>query len=144
MDKWDGYPAAQREYEKILNDSGRVCMTVAGDAHQHIAAQRREAATGQNVGADLVTTSVTSGGNGQERDSAWGVLQASNANLQYNSRRRGYLLINAQENQLDVEFRTLSNITEKAHQLFCAAEGTLTRDGRFSVHEVNRLIREHV
>lgn len=144
MDKWDGYPEAQETFDRLLSEAGSQCVTLAGDAHQHIAAQRRHQGTGEAAGADLVVSSVTSGGNGQRRDDAWETLQASNPDLLYNSRRRGYILIEVGPERMDVEFRTLDRITERAHHLLCSAEGSLSRSGKLTIHEVDRVVREVV
>ena len=142
MDKWDGYPQAQKEFQKLLDQAQGPCVTLAGDVHQHIAAQRRHWQTGAPAGADLVATSVTSGGDGQDRDDAWETLQASNPDLVYNSRRRGYVLLEAGPERLDIDFRTLDRITDRAHRLYRSAQGGVSRSGQLTLREMDQLLRE--
>lgn len=142
MDKWDGYPEAQNAFNQVLARSMTPCITLSGDAHQHLAAQRRHPESGETSGADFVATSVTSGGDGQDKDDAWETLQASNPDLIYNSRRRGYILVEVGSETLDAEFRTLDLITSRSHQLFCSSEASVSRSGQLTIKEMQRLVRQ--
>jgi len=142
MDKWDGYPEAQKAFNQLLSRAEAPSVTLSGDAHQHLAARRRHWENGEEQGADLVATSVTSGGDGQEKDDHWDTLRASNPDLLYNSRRRGYLLLEVGYENLDVEFRTLDSITIKAHKLLCSAKARVSPSGQLDVREVNQTLRQ--
>lgn len=141
MDKWDGYPHAQVDFNRVLETSARPPITLSGDAHQHIAVQRRELESEREAGMDLVVTSVTSGGDGADKDSHWPQLQASNPDLLYNSRRRGYLLMDLSADDVTVEFRTLDRITSRSHQLFLSASARMDVTGQLKLKETNQLLR---
>ena len=140
MDKWVGYPHAWAEFEKQLAAAAPV-VTLAGDLHGHYAAARTSWESNAAAGADFVTSSVTSGGDGREHDEDWPVLQAENPALKYHSRRRGYLLIDADSDRLQADFRILDSITSRAHKLYSDARATVTRNGRLAIDDERQLLR---
>jgi len=142
MDKWDGYPHAQQRFDRMLADAARPPVTLAGDAHAHFAAQRRDPVSGRPFGADVVATSVTSGGDGRDKDPRWPILQAENPDIQYHSKRRGYVLVEARRSGVEMEFRTLDRITTRDHSLFRSAIARLDEQGRVETENDHRRLRE--
>lgn len=142
MDKWDGYPAAQARFNAMLAASRLPPMTLAGDAHAHFAAARRAPETGNAHGADLVVTSVTSGGDGSDVDDSWTTWQRENPDLLYHSKRRGYLLLEVARDGIEAEFRILDRITTRAHSLYLDATASLDRSGQFKVASKRRRLRK--
>jgi alkaline phosphatase D len=141
MDKWVGYPHARAAFERQLAAAAPV-ITLAGDLHGHYAATRANPETGQAAGADFVTTSISSAGDGREHDVDWPVLKRENPELVYHSRRRGYLLIDADADRVEADFRIVDRITTKAHKLYSDARATVRPDGRLEVDDERRLLRE--
>ena len=141
MDKWSGYPHARDAFERQLAVAAPV-VTLAGDLHGHYAATRSNPDTGEHAGADFVTTSISSAGDGREHDLDWPVLQAENPELVYHSRRRGYLVIDADTERVEADFRIVDRITTKAHKFFSDARAIVAPDGRLEVDDERRLLRE--
>ena len=142
MDKWDGYPAAQARLNSLLAASATPPLTLAGDAHAHFAAVRRDPETGSVHGADLVATSVSSGGDGSDADSHWPIWQRENPDLLYHSKRRGYVLLDVGKAGIDVQFRTLDRITTRAHSLYRDATARLERAGEFQLTSQRTRLRQ--
>uniref|UniRef100_UPI003158099C alkaline phosphatase D family protein n=1 Tax=Sphingomonas sp. ACRSK TaxID=2918213 RepID=UPI003158099C len=67
MDTWGGYPAArERLLGHIADQRVRNLIVLTGDAHQHFAGNLRQK-DGPVLGAEFLTTSATSGGDGQRQ-----------------------------------------------------------------------------
>jgi alkaline phosphatase D len=64
------------------------------------------------IGTELVTTSVTSGGNPGATDPTPGEI-AQNPHLNYVGNQRGYVRVTAATAQLTAEFVKVSSVTEK-------------------------------
>lgn len=142
MDKWDGYPAAQRRLDQALAGAPGVPVTLAGDAHTHFAAQRRDPADASPRGLDLVATSVTSGGDGAKTDPRWPLLKASNPDLLWHSRQRGYVLMTVTPESLRADFLALDRVSSRSHELRRAARARVNSAGVVSVDPQEVLLQE--
>lgn len=140
MDKWAGYPHALATFERQLAAAAPV-VTLAGDLHGHYAATRSDPETSHASGADLVVTSVSSGGDGRDHDIDWPVLRRENPSLVYHSRRRGYLIVDVDGERVEADFRIVDRITQRAHNLFSDARAVVTRDGRLHVDDARHMLR---
>ncbi len=104
-DQWDGYPAARR---RLLDAMGRSRNTVVvtGDIHRSVAAELRADfadPASENVGVELVCTSVASDGDGTTTDGyAPDWLQHDYVKL-YDA-RRGYLKVDLTPERMDSTF----------------------------------------
>lgn len=83
VDSWDGYPASR---ERVLAGAAAVdnLMVLTGDVHVHYGFDiKRDFAdpASRTVGTEIVTSSVTSGGNGSARPSNWATYLAANPHL---------------------------------------------------------------
>jgi alkaline phosphatase D len=109
MDAWDGYRANRDRVAAGLGNSGvRNGVVLTGDVHRHWAAEVREnpdQPDSRGVGVELVATSVTSGGDGNEDTNA-GVL-AENPHLRFFKNRRGYVRTRFTGDELRADFRIL-------------------------------------
>ena len=142
MDKWDGYPLAQEAFNRTLAAADRPPLTLAGDAHAHFAAQRRKVDNNKEFGADIVCTSVSSGGDGQDTDDRWPILKANNPDIQYHSKRRGYVLVNVSESDIAADFRTIDKISTIDHRLHSSARIHLDSRGILTTEQSQILIRD--
>ena len=133
-DSWDGYQASRtRITQGWVNRQVRNPVVLTGDVHRHWANDVKlnyfdDAAPA--VGTELVTTSVTSGGNAGSTDPTPGEV-AQNPHLNYVGNRRGYVRVTASAAQLTAEFMRVSSITEPdpakvtaaVHRRFVVADG---------------------
>jgi alkaline phosphatase D len=132
MDAWDGYHASR----------GRICaalgqvrngVVLTGDVHRHWAGEIKADADQSNVGIELVTTSITSSGDGDESTSA-GVL-AENPHLKFFKNRRGYVRTTFTANELRADFRVLPHVRTPDAPVTTAAS-FVTVDGDHTLHSV--------
>jgi alkaline phosphatase D len=114
-DSWDGYQASrQRITQGWIDRQVRNPVVLTGDVHRHWANSLRRDYFDHDsplVGAELVTSSITSGGNPGSTDPAPGYV-ADNPHLNYVGNRRGYVRVTANASQLSAEFMRVSSITE--------------------------------
>jgi alkaline phosphatase D len=111
MDAWDGYTANRKRIQDGWQASGNTSTVVlTGDVHQHWAANIMNNYTSQDriVGTELVTTSVTSGGDG---DAAQDGTSSRNPHVKFNKNQRGYVRTVTTPTQMNVDFRVLDKVT---------------------------------
>jgi alkaline phosphatase D len=114
-DSWDGYQASrQRITQGWVDRQVRNPVVLTGDVHRPWANDVKlnyfdDAAPA--VGIELVTTSVTSGGNPGSTDPTPGEV-AQNPHLNYVGNQRGYVRVTVATAQLTAEFVRVSSVTE--------------------------------
>ena len=125
MDGWDGYAAARR---RLLRSARRTRnpVVLTGDVHRHYANDL--VLEDRMVAAELVTTSISSGGDGSERTALTDVQLAENPHLHWADSRRGYLTLRLDRHELRADFRTLPFVSRPGAQASTAATFRL-RDG---------------
>ncbi|MDK1474034.1 alkaline phosphatase D family protein [Streptomyces sp. 549] len=125
MDAWDGYPAArERLLEGARTHGVQNLVVLTGDTHVHYGfdlTRVPEDPASQVVGVELVTTSISSGGDGAARPANWQTLRDANPRLRFYDGRRGYLLISLDERQLRADFRTVPAVTTPGAPVTTAA-----------------------
>lgn len=107
MDAWDGYRVNRDRVAAALGHV-RNGVVLTGDVHRHWAAEIKENADqldSPTVGVELVATSITSTGDGDESTSS-GVL-AENPHLKFFKNRRGYIRTTFTAQELRTDFRIL-------------------------------------
>jgi alkaline phosphatase D len=114
-DAWDGYVAERDRVVAALRDSPvRNAVVLTGDVHSHWASEIRERADDPNsrrVATELVTTSITSGGDGSDtRDDVTAVLP-ENPGIRYFSNRRGYVRTRITAEEVRADFRVLPYVS---------------------------------
>jgi alkaline phosphatase D len=116
-DGWDGYaPTRDRVVAGMVNSSVRNPVVLTGDVHAHWAAevrQRFDDPSSRAVATELVTTSISSGGDGMvSRARVPGVLSES-PHLRYQSSRRGYVRTQITSDEVRADFRELPFISRR-------------------------------
>ncbi len=112
MDAWDGYAASR---ERILDGIAerRVDnpVVLTGDVHQHWAADLKADFAdpeSRTVGAELVCTSITSGGDGSPGPNTLGERAlAANPHIKFNDNRRGYVRCAVDRTAWRADFRVV-------------------------------------
>lgn len=111
MDAWDGYAAArQRLLDGMVERRVRNPVVLTGDVHMHCANDlHRNPGNPRSrpVGVELVTTSVTSGGDGWDRTPRTDTLLEENPHIRFVNSRRGYLLARFGRDHLQADFKVL-------------------------------------
>ena len=134
-DGWDGYAASR---DRIAN--GWVSrglpnpVVLTGDVHRHYAADLRLDYYDHSapiIGSELVTTSVTSGGN-TDNDPPSSTWWANNPHVKYYQNKRGYVRATITPQALTADFRIVSDptvsdpaqVTISTNASFAVAAGT--------------------
>lgn len=125
MDSWDGYPASR---ERVLAGAQAAgvenLMVLTGDVHVHYGFDiKRDFSDpgSKTVGTEIVTTSVTSGGNGSEKPANWGDLTAANPHMRFYNGLRGYTTVTLGRERARADFKTVSHVTTQGAPLTTAA-----------------------
>lgn len=114
MDSWDGYPASR---ERVLAGAQAAgienLMVLTGDVHVSYGFDIKrdfDDPDSRTLGTEIVTTSVTSGGDGTEKPSNWDTLMAANPHLRFFNGRRGYATVSLGHESARADFKTVSHV----------------------------------
>jgi alkaline phosphatase D len=111
LDTWDGYRQARaRLLAGIAASGARNPVVLTGDVHHHYAADLHVSATDATspvVAGELVATSVTSGGDGDDEPDE---TLAQNPWLRHHANRRGYVRCTVTREELRADFRVLPTV----------------------------------
>lgn len=114
-DAWDGYVANRdRIVAGMLNSPVRNAVVLTGDVHAHWAAEVRERTDdplSRSAATELVTTSITSGGDGSDTRSDVDAILPENPHIRYFSNRRGYVRARVTPDELQADFRTVPYVS---------------------------------
>ncbi|MCC8243031.1 alkaline phosphatase D family protein [Saccharothrix luteola] len=115
MDAWDGYPASRDRIQKGWVQRGvRNPVVLTGDVHRAWANNLKIDYTNPGapvVGTELVTSSVSSGGDGA--DSTAIPHGAYNPHLKFHSQHRGYVRTKVSQTRMEVDFRVVPKVTTR-------------------------------
>ncbi|MGE2836624.1 alkaline phosphatase D family protein [Mycobacterium sp. SMC-4] len=112
-DAWDGYvPNRDRIAAGMRNVRNAVVLT--GDVHAHWAAEVYERAgdpQSPKVATELVTSSISSGGDGSDTRADAEAILPENPHIRYFSNRRGYVRTRITGDEVRADFRTVPFVT---------------------------------
>ncbi|MGW4408470.1 alkaline phosphatase D family protein [Nonomuraea sp. NPDC004702] len=112
---WDGYVASRNRLTAAIDDYRRNAVVLTGDVHSHWAGEVKrdfQDPESKSVAVELVTTSVTSAGNGLDEYPNTQTLLAENPHVKFFNGRRGYVRAKLTQQEMKVDFRSLSRVTE--------------------------------
>jgi len=113
MDSWDGYSANRGRLQRGWDAAGlRNTVVLTGDVHRSWAANLMNDYATQDriVGTELVTTSVTSSGDGNATDTG---LSSLNPHVKFYKNLRGYVRTVTTPTRMNVDFRFLDRVTTR-------------------------------
>ena len=124
-DAWDGYAANRdRIVAGLANSPVRNAVVLTGDVHSHFAAEVRtrfDDPTSPAVATELVTTSISSGGDGSDsRDDIAAVLP-ENPHIRYFNGRRGYVRTRITAAEMRADFQVLPYVSRPGAPVHTAA-----------------------
>ena len=115
MDRWDGYPEAQGRLLSFLNDTRPPNpLVLTGDIHTNWAADLRTDfldPSSSVVGAELVGTSISSGGDGEDARSGTADTLSRNPHIHFFNGQRGYVRCSATPSRLTADYRIVPYVT---------------------------------
>lgn len=125
MDAWDGYAASRERITRGWVDAGvRNPVVLTGDVHAHWASDLKldyddpDAAT---VGSELVCSSITSGGSGEDSASGSHPWLGWNPHLRFQNNLRGYVRTTITPQELSADFRCVPDVTSRDADAFTRA-----------------------
>lgn len=124
-DAWDGYAANRdRIVAGLANSPVRNAVVLTGDVHSHFAAEVRtrfDDPASPTVATELVTTSISSGGDGSDsRDDIVAVLP-ENPHIRYFNGRRGYVRTRITAAEMRADFQVLPYVSRPGAPVDTAA-----------------------
>jgi len=127
LDSWAGYVAPQqRLLRQIAGRNLRNVVVLTGDEHQNfaneIAAQGAGWSEGPAVATEFVTTSVTSGGDGQDQRRGTDRLLARNPRCRFINDQRGYLINELTPEAWTARFRVMDQVRQPGRPFSTANE----------------------
>ncbi|PIM72898.1 alkaline phosphatase [Streptomyces sp. JV178] len=115
MDSWDGYRASRERVLAGAEDADiENLMVLTGDVHVGYAFDIKrdfDDRSSRTVGAELVATSVSSGGNGSDKPANWDTYMTANPHMRFYNGRRGYLTVSLGRTQARADFHALPYVT---------------------------------
>ncbi|MEU5401746.1 alkaline phosphatase D family protein [Streptomyces sp. NPDC005963] len=125
MDAWDGYPASRSRVLAGAEAAGvDRLLVLSGDVHVSYGFDLKadwDDPDSRTLGTEIVTTSISSGGNGTARPANWAALTTANPHLRHYDGRRGYALITLDEQRMRADFRTVTAVTTPSAPVATAA-----------------------
>ncbi|GAA4415440.1 alkaline phosphatase D family protein [Actinokineospora soli] len=120
MDSWDGYTANRTRIQQGWQARGNTSTVVlTGDVHRSWASNLMDNYSTQNrvIGTELVTTSITSGGDGSATENG---LSSLNPHVKFYRNQRGYVRTVTTPTQMTVDFRKLDRVTARDYPVATA------------------------
>ncbi|GAA4558668.1 alkaline phosphatase D family protein [Planotetraspora kaengkrachanensis] len=125
QDAWDGYVASrQRITQGWVDAEVRNAVVLTGDVHAHWASDLKldyDDPTGPSVGSELVTTSISTGGDGADSDPAAHPFLAINPHLKFYNNQRGYVLTTIDRDAMTADFKVVPYVQTPGAQAYVRA-----------------------
>ncbi|UYM05003.1 alkaline phosphatase D family protein [Solicola gregarius] len=125
MDAWDGYVASRDRITQGWVDADvRNPVVLTGDVHAHWASDLKldyDDPTTRTVGAELVCSSITSGGSGADSASGSHPWLKWNPHLRFQNNLRGYVRTQITPTEMQADFRCLPDVTTDTAAAFTRA-----------------------
>lgn len=125
MDSWSGYPSSRKKLVQQIEQRKLTNVVIAtGDVHAHHAGyvpSQEGDVTSRPAAAEFVTTSISSGGNGQSGFQRWGNMDSENPNCQLNLDQRGYQLLDFHTDHMTAQLRVVDRVDQADGALSTAA-----------------------
>ncbi|GII56788.1 alkaline phosphatase [Planotetraspora thailandica] len=125
QDAWDGYVASRsRITQGWLDAKVRNAVVLTGDVHAHWASDLKrdyDDPTGPSVGSELVTTSISTGGDGADSDPAAHPYLAINPHLKFYNNQRGYVLTTIERDALTADFKVVPRVQTPGSEAYTKA-----------------------
>lgn len=115
MDSWGGYPASRdRVLASVAEHAPNRTVVLTGDIHSNWVNELRSGFDRPDrpvIGAELVGTSLASGGDGEDAWRSVPPAMADNPHLKWHSARRGYVICEVTEREWRADFREVPYVT---------------------------------
>lgn len=125
MDKWDGYAATRDRLFKVIkqNDISNF-VVLTGDIHRNFVDDLLEDFNNPDspaLGTELVVTSISSSGNGQDITSSGKKYMAENPWIKFANRQRGYVRCQLTPDELKADYRVVPYVEKPGAPIYTRA-----------------------
>ncbi len=116
LDAWDGYSASRDRLLQFIEKrrpSNPIVLT--GDVHAHWVADLKanfNDPKSKTLGTEFVTTSISSGGDGEETNAGADKIIKESPHIKFNNRRRGYVSCTVTPDKWQSDYRTVAYVTK--------------------------------
>jgi alkaline phosphatase D len=115
MDQWAGYDEARRRFiTSFVNNKVTNPVLITGDIHSNWVGDLKLDYRKPNspvVGAELIGTSITSGGDGSDSNPAVQPTLAENPQIKFYNSQRGYVRCEVKPNALVADYRVVEKVS---------------------------------
>ncbi|OZC73115.1 alkaline phosphatase [Rhodococcus sp. 06-418-5] len=129
MDPWSGYEASRHRILDGARDRGtKNVASIVGDIHRTIVSELRRDYQDQASsiqGVEIATTSIASGKDGADVDSAGAAIAEASPHVKYGNARRGYLRSTLTNTEWRSEVRVLDRVSTPGASVRTAATVTV-------------------
>ena len=121
MDKWDGYPAERQvlmDYLAEVRPSNPVVLT--GDIHSNWVADLKhdfDDLSSETVATELIGTSLTSGGDGQDMTGGGRAVLSNNPHIKFYNGQRGYVVSTVTPELWTAEYRVVPFVSKPGAEI---------------------------
>ncbi|HET8959402.1 alkaline phosphatase D family protein [Nocardioides sp.] len=126
MDAWDGYDASrQRVIDGMVGSGVRNPIVLTGDVHAHWASEvfrDQDDPDSGIVASEFITTSITTGGDGDDVPDGVHPWAAYNPNLKFYNRLRGYVSTRITPEAMTADYRCVPYVTQPGAPVFTRAQ----------------------
>lgn len=130
MDAWDGYTANRDRLLRAIADRGNLNpIVLTGDVHANWAAELKEDfddPDSATLGAELVTTSITSEGNGAEKRADTDRILGANPHIKFFNGHRGYVRCTVTSDEVVADYQIVGMVQEPGAPLHTRATFRIT------------------
>ena len=116
MDKWDGYPSERQATLELLAEVGTPNpIVLTGDIHSNWVADLHtdfDDLSSPIAATELVGTSITSGGDGQDMSAGGERRLSNNPHIKFYNAQRGYVTAEVTPDLWTSEFKIVPVVTE--------------------------------
>ena len=133
-DSWEGYPVARENfYQSLIQEGINDLLVLTGDAHEFWV-NNLTSETGEKVGLELVTTSISSKTlvaylRDAVADYNLLLTQSNEDALYYNALHNGYIDLTLSQTKGHVKMICINTVIKTDYEAFTAAEFTLRQTG---------------
>jgi alkaline phosphatase D len=115
MDQWSGYPVARdRLLGEIAKRAPNRTVVITGDIHSSWVNELKSSFStpdAPTIAAEFVGTSISSGGDGSDRNIVAEALAADNRHVKWQNGRRGYVSCVVTPEEWRAEYRTVEFVS---------------------------------
>lgn len=112
MDHWAGYEVSRKRLvECLASRPGANPVVLTGDVHSNWVNDVRATSDGPTVATELVGTSLTTGGDGQDVPRLMEAVLSDNPFVRFYNEQRGYVVCHVTPARLQADYRVVSGVT---------------------------------